>query len=396
MLKNISLKLLDLTKNSYYVFFDICLIIFGCIILFVKREMFFDKSIVYVTASDENYFKRSMNLLRSINKFDSKQKVVFYDLGLNETQQKTLLEFANVTVKKFNFDEYPKFISERRDNHEKLGEYGWKGIIFKTELTNSESSVLWLDAACVLTKNPLLIKLLISAYGFFATYSSNNISDWTHKDTLNYFNFPKNLYSKRNFMSGIVGSNKSNSSLNLVSQWSKYSQIEECIAPKNSNRFNHRQDQAVLTLLIYINKIQNTCSKYYKIYGIKIGQTFSKFYIQVNKLDTKNENYANAIIKNNPSIITNSIEKAKSIVLLDYKKISRKIKILLKDKKIYVVIYDIAEIDNVLKDDVFKINKIIFILVDEISSQTNPNHVKLFKFENINQVDLKKLDLEIE
>lgn len=396
MLKNISLKLLDLTKNSYYVFFDICLIIFGCIILFVKREMFFDKSIVYVTASDENYFKRSMNLLRSINKFDSKQKVVFYDLGLNETQQKTLLEFANVTVKKFNFDEYPKFISERRDNHEKLGEYGWKGIIFKTELINSESSVLWLDAACVLTKNPLLIKLLISAYGFFATYSSNNISDWTHKDTLNYFNFPKNLYSKRNFMSGIVGSNKSNSSLNLVSQWSKYSQIEECIAPKNSNRFNHRQDQAVLTLLIYINKIQNTCSKYYKIYGIKIGQTFSKFYIQVNKLDTKNENYANAIIKNNPSIITNSIEKAKSIVLLDYKKISRKIKILLKDKKIYVVIYDIAEIDNVLKDDVFKINKIIFILVDEISSQTNPSHVKLFKFENINQVDLKKLDLEIE
>ncbi len=396
MLKNISLKLLDLTKNSYYVFFDICLIIFGCIILFVKREMFFDKSIVYVTASDENYFKRSMNLLRSINKFDPKQKVVFYDLGLNETQQKTLLEFANVTVKKFNFEEYPKFISERRDNHEKLGEYGWKGIIFKTELTNSESSVLWLDAACVLTKNPLLIKLLISAYGFFATYSSNNISDWTHKDTLNYFNFPKNLYSKRNFMSGIVGSNKSNSSLNLVSQWSKYSQIEECIAPKNSNRFNHRQDQAVLTLLIYINKIQNTCSKYYKIYGIKIGQTFSKFYIQVNKLDTKNENYANAIIKNNPSIITNSIEKAKSIVLLDYKKISRKIKKLLNDKKIYVVIYDIAEIDNVLKDDVFKINKIIFILVDEISSQTNPSHVKLFKFENINQVDLKKLDLEIE
>lgn len=387
---------MDLTKNSYYVFFDICLIIFGCIILFVKREMFFDKSIVYVTASDENYFKRSMNLLRSINKFDPKQKVVFYDLGLNETQQKTLLEFANVTVKKFNFEEYPKFISERRDNHEKLGEYGWKGIIFKTELTNSESSVLWLDAACVLTKNPLLIKLLISAYGFFATYSSNNISDWTHKDTLNYLNFPKNLYSKRNFMSGIVGSNKSNSSLNLVSQWSKYSQIEECIAPKNSNRFNHRQDQAVLTLLIYINKIQNTCSKYYKIYGIKIGQTFSKFYIQVNKLDTKNENYANAIIKNNPSIITNSIEKAKSIVLLDYKKISRKIKKLLNDKKIYVVIYDIAEIDNVLKDDVFKINKIIFILVDEISSQTNPSHVKLFKFENINQVDLKKLDLEIE
>ena len=61
--------------------------------------MFFDKSIIYVTASDENYFKRSLNLIKSINKFDPKQKIVFYDLGLNEIQQKTLLEFSNLTIK---------------------------------------------------------------------------------------------------------------------------------------------------------------------------------------------------------------------------------------------------------------------------------------------------------
>ena len=396
MLKNISLKLWAFTKNSYFIFFDVCLIIFAFIILLFKREVFFDKSIIYITASDENYFKRSLNLIKSINKFDPKQKIVFYDLGLNEIQKKVLLEFSNLIVKKFNFEEYPKFISERRDNHEKLGEYGWKGIIFKTELTDSESNVLWLDAACVLTKNPLLIKLLINAYGFFATYSSNNISDWTHKDTLNYFDFPKSLYSKRNFMSGIVGSNKSKSSSNLASQWSKYSQIEECIAPKNSNRFNHRQDQAVLTLLIYINNIQNTLSKYYKIYGIKIGQTFNKFYIQLNKLDSKNENFANTIIKNNPSIITNSVEKCKSIVLLDYKKIPRKIKKHLKDKKIYVVIFDVNEIENVLKDDLFKKNEIIFMLVNQKHKQSNLKHNKLINFENLNQVDLKKLDLEIE
>ena len=167
-------------------------------------------------------------------------------------------------------------------------------------------------------------------------------------------------------------SNKSKSSSNLASQWSKYSQIEECIAPKNSNRFNHRQDQAVLTLLIYLNNIQNTLSKYYKIYGIKIGQTFNKFYIQLNKLDSKNENFANTIIKNNPSIITNSIEKCKSIVLLDYKKIPRKIKKHLKDKKIYVVIFDVNEIENVLKDDLFK-NEIIFMLVNQKHKQSNSN-----------------------
>ena len=126
-----------------------------------KREVFFDKSIVYVTASDENYFKRSLNLIKSINKFDPKQKIVFYEIGLNEIQKKALLEFSNLTLKKFNFEEYPKFISERRDNHEKLGEYGWKGIIFKTELTDSESNVLWLDQLCLLKILYLLVVLVL-------------------------------------------------------------------------------------------------------------------------------------------------------------------------------------------------------------------------------------------
>ena len=88
MLKNISLKLWAFTKNSY-LYFDVCLIIFAFIILLFKREVFFDKSIVYVTASDENYFKRSLNLIKSINKFDP-AKIVFYDLGLNEIQKKAL------------------------------------------------------------------------------------------------------------------------------------------------------------------------------------------------------------------------------------------------------------------------------------------------------------------
>ena len=99
MLKNISLKLWAFTKNAYFIFFDVCLIIFAFTILLFKREVFFDKSIIYVTASDENYFKRSLNLIKSINKFDPKQKIVFYDLGLNEIQQKTLLEFSNLTIK---------------------------------------------------------------------------------------------------------------------------------------------------------------------------------------------------------------------------------------------------------------------------------------------------------
>ena len=51
---------------------------------------------------------------------------------------------------------------------------------------------------------------------------------------------------------------------------------------------------------------------------------------------------------------------------------------------------------NVLKDDLFKKNETIFILVNQIHKQSNLKHNKLINFENLNQVDLKKLDLEFE
>ena len=37
----------------------------------------------------------------------------------------------------------------------------------------------------------------------------------------------------------------------FITEFYNYSCIKECIAPEGSNRFNHRQDQAILTILYY-------------------------------------------------------------------------------------------------------------------------------------------------
>ena len=111
--------LIDLFSN---VIFDFCLVIYsGLKGLFLNKKIY-DNRITYITASDSEYFDRSLNLIASINLYDKNQEIIFYDLGLNKTQKEYLKTINNVTVKLFKFNDYPPFVSKRRDDHNKLGE----------------------------------------------------------------------------------------------------------------------------------------------------------------------------------------------------------------------------------------------------------------------------------
>ena len=381
--------LIDLFSN---VIFDFCLVIYsGLKGLFLNKKIY-DNRITYITASDSEYFDRSLNLIASINLYDKNQEIIFYDLGLNKTQKEYLKTINNVTVKLFKFNDYPPFVSKRRDDHNKLGEYSWKGIIIYEELKISENNLLWLDAACVISKNPKLIKTLIGANGFYATYSSNRIKDWTHKDTLKYLDFPKNLYEKRNFMSGIVGVSKNILTMKIIKEWSKYSQIEECIAPIGSNRFNHRQDQAVLTLLIYLNNFQNKLSKYYRIYNVKIGQTFNKIFLQPSTENTEEKEIYSKLKKNFPALITNSIKKCEIIILLNTDNINKNLKKAINTKKTVIIFSNSNKLNSI--DDSIKENINLFYIIS-----TDVQHVKNNKIinyaESLDSLDLVAIKKEV-
>ena len=57
--------------------------------LFLNKKIF-DNRITYITASDSEYFDRSLNLIASINLYDKNQEIIFYDLGLNNAQKEHL------------------------------------------------------------------------------------------------------------------------------------------------------------------------------------------------------------------------------------------------------------------------------------------------------------------
>ena len=217
--------------------------------LFIYKKPF-DNNIIFVTAAEKNYFNQLESLLKSYNKCLS-NKLIVYDIGLDENQIQYLKDnFENLEIIKFQFNQYPKFIGEYFDD--KLGNYAWKPIIVDQVMQQHKSKVVWLDAGNLVTKKIIFLKIALTASGLVVPISSNTIKDWTHPRTIEYIGINKKYLNSNNYASGLIGFDyNSKKAKNIVELWCKFSQIQECISPKDSSRANHRQDQAVLTLLLY-------------------------------------------------------------------------------------------------------------------------------------------------
>jgi hypothetical protein len=210
----------------------------------------YEDDIVFVTAAEKNYFNQLILLINSYNKHLNNQFIV-YDIGLDEKQSQYLKDnYKNLILRKFQFEQYPEFIGQYFD--EKLGNYAWKPVIIDEVLKQRKSKVVWLDAGNLITRKIRFLKIALTTNGIIVPSSSNTIKEWTHPKTIEYIGIQSNILSKRNFASGLVGFDYNLKEARIISEmWSNFSQIQECISPKESSRLNHRQDQAVLTLLLY-------------------------------------------------------------------------------------------------------------------------------------------------
>ena len=221
----------------------------------------YDDNIIFVTAAEKNYFNELKSLLSSYYKYLN-NKLIIYDIGLEKNQMQYLENnFKNLNIRKFQFDLYPKFIGEYFDD--KLGNYAWKPIIVDEIMEQNKSKVVWLDAGNLITKKIIFLKISLTALGIVVPTSSNRIKDWTHPRTIDYIGIHNKYLNSNNYASGLIGFDyKYDKAKNISQLWSKFSQIQECISPTGSSRENHRQDQAVLTLLLYKYFFTNNFKKF--------------------------------------------------------------------------------------------------------------------------------------
>jgi hypothetical protein len=260
-------KIMAIFKKQYKELVNI-LTDFFLIVFFSVRQISNYQNFTIITGSDSTHFKSLINLLNTLKKYEKNSVIKVIDLGMSGTEIAQINENYDFEIEQFNFDKYPQFV-KKRDKYNKLGAYAWKPISINKEFNSTKNNIIWLDAGCIITKELKLLKKIITKNGFYSPESSDNIRKWTHPAVLEALNVKKNVHTKRNVSGGIVGFSKNISQIaDLLEEWSTQASNLELIAPKGSSRDNHRQDQALLSLLVHKYNLSTFTLRTHKMFGI--------------------------------------------------------------------------------------------------------------------------------
>ena len=213
-------------------------------------------------ANSGNYFNFLKQVLNNVievsNSKNIQIRIIVYNLGMNESEIKEIKLFQYVILENFDFNKYPEHVSlEKYYGH--YCNYAWKPIIIYDVCEKYGGLVHWLDTRNLYYDFNNLIKILETEYIYTPT-SCGTIKRWTHPTCLEYMNGYKyeNLIPRAG---GIIGINYNICWIKeLIKEWRDLALVKKCICPGGSDRSNHRQDQAILSILFY---------KYKDIYKFK-------------------------------------------------------------------------------------------------------------------------------
>ena len=343
-----------------------------------------DKNLVIVSAADESHYKSALNLFETLNTYEPDSKLVFYDIGLKEDQKKTFISnHPNVIFEKFRFNEFPEFVS-KKDKDGKIGSYSWKPQIINECIKKYNQNVLWLDAGCKINKKLRLIRIILNVKGIYVASSVGKIFEWTHNESIEKISFPKKYLNKNNFASGMVGINPEKKyGKDFLEEWAQLSLNQDIIAPKNSSRKNHRQDQSILTMLIYKNGLNNLITKTFKIFGITIHNDPKKIYFWPINKNLEVEKFFVSWTSKNLSHTSRTYKNAEYLICSNLEQIKKIKKVIKKNQKL-IYISNVSDLnENQLKKYSYILSKVLVIQGNEVKQDNNDI------YESINIHDFK-------
>ena len=203
-----------------------------------------------ITGASDNHYLTLMNMVDSFIKYNDRHKLIIYNLGLEEQKWNRMKEKYNnqeFIFKIFDYSKYPEWFNINIE----AGQYAWKPtIIYNTFLEYTGEILVWMDAGNLITEGlQKLEDFLINNYIYSAT-SSGTIKDWTHPLTIQYLKCTNTGNENRN--GACLGFNtKIDLVKDFITEFYNCAMDKNCIAPDGSSRKNHRQDQAVFTILFY-------------------------------------------------------------------------------------------------------------------------------------------------
>ena len=208
------------------------------------------KDLVLVTGSDSSHFSSLMQFLAGARAHEGATTLLVYDLGLSgDERRRAERTFPNVESRTFDFSLYPDHVDIERH----AGQYAWKPVIICDVLEEFKRPVCWMDAGNVITEPLVWLRRFIARNRFYSPISDGTIADWTHPATLRALGAGGSLLGRRNRSGACValGYDGGGVVTRMIQRWKECALTRDCIAPPGSDRTNHRQDQAVLSVLSY-------------------------------------------------------------------------------------------------------------------------------------------------
>jgi hypothetical protein len=205
----------------------------------------------FITASSSSHFQSSLQLLTSIFHHEVDPVVTYVDLGLRRSeilQIKT--KFPNVEIVSFPFESFPVWFNMAED----AGKFAWKANSIDLFHHDSAEIIVWLDAGCKLTGKLRLVKSIAAKNGFFILPANGSVGSLTHPDSVKSLQFENSAHLSMLSAAFIALDLSNRSTSGILNAWVAISNVREIIAPPDSNWFNHRYDQSIVSMLIHKNE----------------------------------------------------------------------------------------------------------------------------------------------
>ena len=360
--------------NFFYFFLDISFVFFCIFNNLIKYKQIYKKNVILVSAASEAYYEYLNNLLNNISKYHFSE-IIIYDLGLTNEQVLNLKKINYIKLVKFEYSEYPSFISEKEE-YNQIGSYAWKSIIIKEVVHKYRTQVIWLDSANLINRKFIFLKIALTSLGYFSTHSVDSIKKWTHDSVIQKLNLESKLLKKTNLNGAIIGFDYQNDkAMNFLYEWNEYCLQKELISPKNSSKDNHRHDQTLLSILFYRLKLPYI-PRLHKIYGVTTHQWHDRIYYIVQPKVETDIPLRESWYRQFGHISTNTFKDSKKVVFLNEKSFQNFKKRRLRKKTSYLFIATEHEAENIdwkiFKNSKFKVN---LIIQEKIRSEAVPSDI---------------------
>ena len=203
-----------------------------------------------VTGASDNHYLTLINMIRSFIHYNETNHLIIYNLGLSDDKWFNIQKIFNhpsLSFKVFDYSKCPEWFNI----HIESGQYAWKPtILYHIFLEYPDEKIVWMDAGNLIHNHLKELEDFLDKYEVYSGTSDGNIEKWTFPSTIKYMKCT--WIDRENRNAACIGFNcKTDKVKDFIKEFYDYAQIKECIAPDGSSRENHRQDQAIFSILFY-------------------------------------------------------------------------------------------------------------------------------------------------